>query len=502
MSSADGSVEMGTLVRHARELRERIWRDPHRPRYHLMPPEGFVNDANGAIYWNGRYHVFYLARSPIPDPDNPGADRWVEVWDHVSSTDLVRWTYHPPALRPRQDGSTPNGIWSGGAVRGAPEPTLVYYVPGQGICLAVAEDDDLIRWRELDQNPVIPADAEGEFVVYDPGGWYEDGTYRLLVGNRNNRPGYEGDCTSLFVSRDLVDWQYEGPFYQSRREWTDLEEDAACPEFYPIGDRHMLLFHGHRPYMQCHYYLGRYVDGRFEAESHGRMNWPGGQLGGPEALTDAKGRVVFFGWVYEAAPDFGWGRWMEKGWAGAMTLPRILSVRDDGTLGITPAPELESLRHRPRSVANVSIPADGEVDLPEMAGDTLELSLTIDPGQAEEVGVKVRCAPGESEETCIVYLPAKRKLRIELMKSTLDPHINYGVPAQTAPLTLNPDEPLDLRVFLDRSIMEVYANGRQCMTQRVYPTHADSLGARLLARGGAAKAVRVDAWDMNQAAPW
>ncbi len=64
----------------------------------------------------------------------------------------------------------------------------------------------------------------------------------------------------------------------------------------------MLLLHGHRPYGQCHYYLGRYQGERFHPELHGRMNWPGGQLSGPESLIDDRGRNIFFGWVREARP--------------------------------------------------------------------------------------------------------------------------------------------------------------------------------------------------------
>ena len=59
------------LIRSARQVRELIWQDPHRPRYHLTPPEGFFNDPNGALFWNGRYHLFYLAREPIPHPPAP-----------------------------------------------------------------------------------------------------------------------------------------------------------------------------------------------------------------------------------------------------------------------------------------------------------------------------------------------------------------------------------------------------------------------------------------------
>ncbi|MBC8236426.1 hypothetical protein H8E77_43320 [bacterium] len=75
----------------------------------------------------------------------------------------------------------------------------------------------------------------------------------------------------------MVHWEYLGPFYKSDRRWTDEVEYCACPDFFPLGDKHMLLIHGHRPYGQAHYYLGRYEKEQFYPELHGRMNWPGGQ---------------------------------------------------------------------------------------------------------------------------------------------------------------------------------------------------------------------------------
>ena len=305
MSTTDDDIQ--ELIRGARRVRELIRQDPHRPRYHLVPPEGFFNDPNGALFWNGRYHLFYLAREPIPHPKRPGREFWVAVWDHVSSRDLVHWIQHPPAIRPKRDGSTPMGIYSGGAIKNAPRPTLIYHVPHQGTCIAVAEDDDLDEWRELPQNPVIPLHREGdEFVVFDPAGWYEEsghGTYHALIGNKNRRPGYEGDCTSLFTSPDLVHWEYRGPFYRSRRQWTLEAEDAACPDFFPIGNRHMLLMHCHRPYRNTtHYYLGSYRDRRFTPERHGRMSWIGGQLSAPESLIDDRGRNIMFGWITDFRP--------------------------------------------------------------------------------------------------------------------------------------------------------------------------------------------------------
>ncbi len=518
------------LIRDSREIRELIWQDPHRPRYHLMPPEGYFNDANGALYWKGRYHLFYLARTPIPHPEKPGLEKWVALWDHVSSRDLVHWIYHPPAVVPKGDGSMPQGIYSGGAIKNAPEPSLIYFVPGQGICISVAQDDELIEWKELPQNPVIrPGTKEDEFGVGDPSGWYENGKYYALVGGKNKKPGYEGDCSSLFTSTNMVDWEYQGPFYKSDRKWTLEEEDAACSDFYRLGksDTHMLLMHSHRPFWSItHYYLGKYENERFFPERHGRMSWLGGQLSGPESLIDSKGRNIFFGWIAENRLGgeylFGYdnerlpGRNDLYAWGSVMSLPRVMSLREDGSLGIEPAPELEALRLNPRRKENISIPSGQEVTLADMAGDVLELSVEIDPGDAAQIGVKVRCSPDNSEETLIIYSPGESTITINFENSTVEDnviyqgfyHTNEPYPGmedhveQVAPFKLGEGETLKLRVFLDNSVLEVFANGRQSITQRIYPSKENSTGIRLFANGGSATANVVEAWDMEPVAPW
>ena len=524
------SPNINELIRSSRELRELIWQDPQRPRYHLMPPEGYFNDANGALFWKGRYHLFYLARTTIPHPEEPGKERWVAIWDHVSSRDLVHWIYHAPAVVPRRDGSMPLGIFSGGAIKNAPQPTLIYFVPGQGICISVAQDDELIKWNELPQNPVIQPSKEGdEFGVGDPAGWYENGKYYALLGGKNNKPGYEGDCTSLFTSTDLVNWEYQGPFYKSDRKWTFEDEDAACPDFYPLGnsDTHMLLLHSHRPFWSVtHYYLGKYKNERFFPEQHGRMSWLGGQLSGPESLIDDTGRNIFFGWIAENRLGgeylFGYDNELLPGkndlyaWGSVVSLPRVMSLREDGVLGIHPAPELESLRFNPRRKENIKISSGEDVTLDGMVGSVLELSIEIDPGDATEIGVKVRCSPDNSEETLIVYSARENTLTVDFENSTVEDnviysgfyHTNEPYPdmedhtEQEAPFELGEGETLKLRIFLDRSVLEVFANGRQCITQRIYPSKENSTAVRLFAKGGTGTALVVEAWDMEPVAPW
>ena len=484
----------------ARELREYLSGDPHRPRYHLIPPDGFFNDANCTLFWNGRYHVFYLGRMP-----NPNADEWLPVLDHSSSCDLVHWIHHPPAIKPETDGSMPLGIYSGDAIENAPVPTFIYHVPGQGTCIATSEDDDLIHWTPSPANPVIPIpDTPQEYRVFDPCAWFEDGTYYALIGNKNSRPGYEGDATSLFCSDDCVQWEYRGPFYKSSRRWTAVVEDCACPDFFPIGEKYMLLMHGHRPYGMAHYYLGRYEAERFYPEHHDRLNWQGGQLSGPETLLDANGRRIFFGWIREARS------WEKYGWASAMTLPRVFSLDEDGDLCIEPVPELEKLRTRHYRQGPIQLQSDMTVAIEAVKGECLELKAEIEGRGATAFGLKVRCAPDGAEETLILYATRQKHLKIDLAKSTLDETVKYPcltpkdedggeryTDSQVAPFQLRETEPLKLHIFLDRSVLEVFANSRLCLTQRIYPTRPDSLGVSVFARSGEAILKRLDAWTLT-----
>ena len=74
-------------------LRERLRHDPHRPRYHFLPPANWMNDPNGLIQWRGKYHLFYQ--------HNPRGALHADMhWGHAVSSDLVHWTHLPIALAP------------------------------------------------------------------------------------------------------------------------------------------------------------------------------------------------------------------------------------------------------------------------------------------------------------------------------------------------------------------------------------------------------------------
>ena len=504
---ADNRIEgMEARIRAAGELAAAFDRDPHRPAYHFTPPAGWMNDINGALYWKGRYHIFYQY--------NPHGAYWHLIqWGHASSTDLVHWVHHPVALVPDADGPDRKGCYSGCAlVSKEGIPVLIYFGNPDGLCLARSSDDLLIEWTKDPGNPVIPQPEAGSadfgrYTIHDPCGWLDNGQYYAAVNKSD--PQDRGDAAYLFRSPDLRAWEFVDEFYRSRREWTEGEEDCAVPDFFPLGDRHMLLFCSHLQGSQ--YYIGRVRDELFYPDVHGRMSWEGGHLGGPRTLLDPGGRRVFFDWVRELRGN---ERERASGWSGVMTVPRLLSLDPGGNLLIDPVPELEALRLDARRHGPIDIAADAEVAVEGIGGDCLELAVEIDPRQAREVGLKVRRSPGGEEETAVSVDAEAGVLRVDVGRSSLDREIRYGryrrprphlaeneqyVTAQEGPFELAPGEPLILRIFLDRSILEVFANRRQCVTQRIYPTRADCTGVSLFARGGAARMKSLRAWSLAPA---
>ena len=475
----------------ARTLRAKLQADPHRPTYHFVTPEGscYPFDPNGALFWRGKYHLCYIFQ-----------DERGHCWGHASSTDLVHWRFHPPALVPGP-GDPDRGIFSGNAFVGKEgQAVMLYHGVGVGNCIATCTEDDLVNWTKLPMNPIVPSPKEGDpdfgkYRSWDPHGWLEEDTYYAVFG---------GNPATLFKADELASWTFVGPLLPHDMPGVDADEDISCPDLFPLGDKHVLLCISHN--RGCRYYLGRFEDEAFHPESHHRMNWPGGTCFAPESLLDGRGRRIMWAWVLDRRTGT---QVRESGWSGTMSLPRVLSLGTDGTLRIEPPEELRGLRRNHRRLSDVSIGPDAETPVQGVRGDCLELALEIEPGNATEFGVKVRCSPGGEEQTIVSLRPSARCLRIDVADSSLDAGIkhhafcmkaqNPTVTAQEAPFELAPGESLRLRLFLDRSILEVFANERQCVTQRIYPTRPDSVGVSLFSRGGSTTVRSVDAWDMASA---
>ncbi len=472
--------------------------DPWRPAYHYQPPSKWMNDPNGTIYWKGRYHLFYQY-----NPDGPWHGNI--HWGHASSEDLVHWTDHPIALSPGPGGPDRLQCYSGTAFVNADGlPTFIYHGVPDGICLATSTDDMLINWEKHPANPVIPDPGPGaEFVVTGaPCAWMEDGVYYAITGNSHQSP----DTAYLFSSTDMANWEYRGPFYEGGK-FTHPGEDCAVPDFFMLDGKGVLSFASHLRGAQ--FYVGRYADQRFTPERHKRLAFAESRRTGAycegQTLLDDRGRRILFARFSEARFKYAL---IESGWAGICALPLVLSLAEDDELLLDPAPELETLRSDHLSLRDVQVPANSEVPL-DISGDALELRTVFEWDDAEEVGLKVRCSPDGEEETLVrfnvnpgrTHVPPDqvvpmRELILEVSRSSLSPDVSNRE-SQRAAFEVPYGNAVELRIFVDRSVVEVIADRRHYVGKRIYPARADSVGVRAYARGGRASLRSFDAWRMS-----
>lgn len=458
-----------------RSHREKLLSDPYRPGYHFTTPEGSCMpfDPNGAIYWKGRYHLFYIFQ------DGRGHN-----WGHVSSTDLFHWRHHPTGLV--------DGMFSGNCfVNAEGRPTMCYHQVGQGNAMAVAVDDELNEWAKLASNPITPVTKPGDryhdvYRSWDPYGWLEGDKYYAIFG---------GEHPGIVRSKSLTGpWSYVGDLMANSVDGVGINEDVSCADFFRLGDKHMLLCISHR--LGCRYYLGEWKNETFHPTFHEKMSWVDNSFFAPESLLDDQGRRIMWAWIFDH-PAFAMRT--DYGWSGTMSLPRVLSLGEDGMLRMDVPAQIERLRYNERSQAEQVVASDAQVVLNGIAGTSLELEVELSSNTATQFGLKVCCSPGGEEETLVYYDSTDQKLKIDTNKSSLQ---QGAKTIEGGPLKLTPGEPLKLRVFVDKSVVEVFANGRQAVMRRVYPSLPNSTGVTLFSVGGETQVKGLKAWELMPSNPY
>lgn len=526
-------LEQCMASRAVAAYREMLLSDPWRPGYHFTVPQGIgvPGDPNGAFYQNGRYHLMYLYHQQGQN------DRW----GHSSSHDLIHWRCHPDALAPDEQEVAAGqamdyGVYSGGAFVDDDGSVYLSYwalpVPGRdagGIRIARSVDAECTRFEKFSHYAIEPTCEVGILELGQPGEhpvgvadpsniWKKDGVYYMQTGNLlvlnkygrtpNASPSLRGDWTDLFRSYDMEHWEFVHRFYERREDnaRTGEEEDDMCPSFLPLpsskegGDqsgKYLQLFIAHN--RGCQYYIGEYdrKGDRFVPQRHGRMSFQDTACFAPEALIDGQGRQIMWAWLNDNPPAE-----ESPGWSGVFTLPRLLWLRPDGELGIAPPPELKTLRVAGRECSQAQWQGErlGNIELSEplQGVDPLSCELVVqaDP-QGGSVGAAVRCAPDMSEYTLVYYDAGSQELVIDTTHS--------GTPqrqlAERAPLTLSQGEKLNLRIYVDRCVVEAFANDRQAVVRRTYPRGAESVQLRLLKEGDAS-VHQMHAYELSPSNPY
>jgi sucrose-6-phosphate hydrolase SacC (GH32 family) len=436
--------------------------------YHLMHPGGksLPGDPNAAFYLDGVYHVHYILRHPFGDGESFS-------FVHVTSPDMLHWTWQPTTLQPSFTG---HGMFSGtGFVTKAGRPTVIYHGFQSGRNqIALAKDRHLSGWEK--PYPVDVRDADGteaEIRHWDPDCFRIGDTYYAISGGVN---------PPLMRSKDLKRWTLVGDFMAHDLPDVAIGEDVSCPNFFPLGDTWMLLCISHP--LGCRAYLGDWdaeVE-QFVPELHVRMNWRRDDqpvygvlqrtdVFAPESVRTPDGRRVMWAWLTSVGSD---GALLER---TIQSLPRELSLADDGTLRVKPLRELEGQRGDPVTLRDVTIdhPITGHGDdvppaggpalrrLADLDGDAVEIRVVVPREQAmRKLFGFVLFSDGAGGGLPIVLRPETGTLRV----GTTD--------APFAVADLPEGEDVALRIFIDRYLVEVFANDRQA----VVAAHLEGAGAR------------------------
>jgi len=431
LQATDGAGEQAAL-------REKLMSDPLRPQFHLLPRANWMNDPCAPRFFRGQYHMFFQY--------NPGAAVWGDMhWAHAVSPDLIHWKHLPVALSPTPGSYDAYGCFTGSVLPGVDVPSILYTgvtkcspqeetIRGEGVrevqCLATSTDPELGRWTKLPK-PVLEAPPPGLKVTgfRDPCPWKDGDTWYMGVGSGFNKVG---GAVLLYTSRDGRSWTYLHPLAQgkwnesTRVNPVDTGEMWECPDFFPLADKHVLLYSTER---KVYWEVGSFDkrDLRFHTETRGLLDH--GSYYAMKSMVDEKGRRILWGWVQETrSPE----ECKVAGWAGAMALPRVLSLGPDNTLRMDVLAEFASLRTG--------------TQINHRAG---EINCKFEVGQSA-CGLELRSG-GTS-----------------LFPIHYDGASSATIGGKTLPLSPDRDGLSSVRLFIDGSIIETFVDNKEAVTARCY----------------------------------
>lgn len=431
------------------------------PIYHLAHPHraGGPFDPNSAIYHNGRYHLHYIYRS------NEGF-----VLGHVSSTDMVNWKWHPTVLAPRVNG---HGMFSGTAFL-TKEGTVAHTYCGWGSnrnWVQHALDDNLNSWSKPQM--MLPKDKNGKLMknekYFDPDIWIMDGKYYGLNARSSGEPPV------IMKSENLKDWEFIGellhPDFDEEKLGVKRSEDISCPNFFKLGDKWVLVCISHK--LGCRYFIGDFVNEQFLPEYHAVLGGSSNQYFAPESLKTPDGRRVNWSW-YRG----------DRHLKSIQSLPTQLELPADGIMRIRPIKELKQLRYNETVNAKIAVKSNTPLLVKGTEGDHMEIKINIKDTGDQNFGIKVLCDDKGDKGLTV---------RVNRNKGLLE------VGNQNAPFVLKAGEPIELRVFVDATLVEVFANERQVVMSSIARAENDPINDSifLFSQEKAMTVDKVITWQMK-----
>lgn len=428
--------------------------DPHRPEYHALPPRAWTNEPHGLIHWGGKYHLFYQK--------NPNGPYWGHInWGHLTSSDLCQWTEMPVALSP-EPGPDKEGCWSGSVIDHDGKLAIIY-TGGDGhrssICLALS--DDGVHFKKHPGNPVIaqPPQGQGFPEFRDPFVWREGDTYYLIIGSA---VAGKGGTALLYRSRDLVNWEFRKPLLIGDRESSGVFWEM--PIFVNLGEFHALIVC--EVPGRASYWVGKWENETFVPLSTCPQRLElFNHLLSPTPHTLEDGRVIAMGIIPdERSPKECW----RAGWAHLYSMPRLISADASGRLHQSAFEAVTKLGPGPRSQSNIAVPDGSFRELEAASGKSVNIQVTFTRGNSRSVSIRLRSSPDGREYTEVRYWWDIGRLVLDRTHSSLDSEVKRD----TQESTWFPDrkDALQLDIYLDHSVLEIFVGQRSAFAARIYPT--------------------------------
>ena len=481
--------------------------DHLRPSLHYTPAKNWMNDPNGLVQTSTGYHLFYQY--------NPNGNLWGDIaWGHARSNDLLTWEELPVAINPDDVMA-----FSGSAVESEPgqlkhvgitERALVAAFTGHHPATAVEDQrivtsiDDGASWQPISDGPVINR-AQKHF--RDPRLFWHGASESWVMAVSlalEHRIVFYG-------SRDLLNWEERGSFSSTDAPGVEWE----CPELVQFADPDKP---GEELWMLKidvssgapaggsggKYFLGHFDGYEFDAaprigsfdEAAVATAWIdyGADFYAAQRFSSLHSDTapVWLGWASNwlyarQTPDFP-GR-------GCQSLPRTLHLESSQggcRLAQRPVPGVTRLRREPTVSIPLEVPANGETR-PRYTGKVFDLECRLDRWSADNFGLCL--AKGDGCETRLGFRPDENRCYIDRRHSGALQVADSFPGVHSAPLDF--DGPIDLRVIIDRSVVEVFINnGERVLTDLIYPD-TDAVEVTLFAEGGQLSLSSAQCWSLE-----
>ena len=486
--------------------------DYYRPEYHHTPLYGWMNDANGLVYKDGEYHLYFQY--------NPYGSKWGNMhWGHSVSKDLVHWEHLNPAIAR----DTLGHIFSGSTVIDknnsagyGKDAMIAFYTSasdehGQIQCMAYSNDNGR-TYTKYEKNPILtPFDGLKDF--RDPKVfWYEPAQkwYMIVSADKNMR---------FYSSTDLKQWEYLSQFGEG---YGVQPNQFECPDFIQLpvdGNKDNMKWvmivniNPGCPFggSATEYFIGDFDGKEFKCDTDKSVTkWLdfGKDHYATVCFSNTGDRIIAVPWM---------SNWQYanvtpiRQYRGANALPRELSLytkNGEIYMAANVVKETEALRKSTRNVESLSVEGETVIDsITDGLNSGVELEMDIVPGKAQTVGFDIMNAKGEKTK---IYLDLKAgRAVMDRTESGLiafgekaEPHfkenhdrrktesihyINDFALGTWAPLSLCEGKSYHLNVFVDKCSVELFVDGgRIAMTNLVFPTEVYN-SLRFYTEGGKAE---------------